>query len=80
MCVKRLTSVLSLAIPSTLSERYGIQDADVRLSGWAPRIPRFGFRIDVELAVRETPTARDAIALNDATAISTSTATPAAGP
>jgi hypothetical protein len=64
---------------STLSERYGIQDADVSLSGWAPRLPRFGFRIDVELAVRATPT-RSTIALNDATAITTTSPTPAAGP
>jgi hypothetical protein len=35
---------------STLEERYGIQDADVRLTpGWAPWLPRFGFRIDVDL-------------------------------
>jgi hypothetical protein len=38
---------------STLSRRYGIQDADVRLSGWAPRLPRFSFRIEASLAARE---------------------------
>jgi hypothetical protein len=33
---------------STLSGRYGIQDSEVHLSpGWAPWLPRFGFRIDV---------------------------------
>jgi len=39
---------------STLEERYGIQDADIRLSGWAPRFPRFESRIEVTLAHRET--------------------------
>ncbi|MBI2767872.1 MAG: baseplate J/gp47 family protein [Chloroflexi bacterium] len=35
---------------STLAGRYGIQDSDVRLSpGWAPWVPRFGFRISVVL-------------------------------
>ncbi len=35
---------------SILAERYGIQEADVDLSpGWAPWLPRFDFRIDVEL-------------------------------
>jgi len=40
---------------STLQSRYGIQDTEVQLSGWAPRLPRFGSRINVVLAVRETP-------------------------
>lgn len=65
---------------STLSERYGIEDADVRLSGWAPRLPRFGFRIDVELAVRETPTRPGDAPPNDATAITSTTAAETAGP
>ena len=35
---------------STLQSRYGIQDADVSVSpGWAPWLPRFAFRIDVDL-------------------------------
>jgi len=35
---------------SILAERYGIQESDVDLSpGWAPWLPRFDFRIDVEL-------------------------------
>jgi hypothetical protein len=39
---------------STLVERYGIQEAEVDLSpGWAPWLPRFNSRIDVEL-VAET--------------------------
>jgi len=38
------------AAKSTLADQYGIQDADVDLSpNWAPRLPRFDFRIDVEL-------------------------------
>lgn len=40
---------------STLQERYGIQEADVDLTpGFAPRLPRFGFRINVDF--REPPT------------------------
>ncbi len=58
---------------STLDSRYGIQDADVRVSAWAPRIPRFGFRIDVGLAVRETPVALGASLTNGATTTSTTT-------
>jgi hypothetical protein len=35
---------------STLASRYGIQDAKVSVSpGWAPWLPRFGFRIEVYL-------------------------------
>ena len=65
---------------STLSDRYGIEDAEVRLSSWAPRLPRFGFRIDVELAVREEPESTDTAPLDDTTAITTAAATPTAGP
>jgi hypothetical protein len=64
---------------STLSGRYGIQDADVRLSGWAPRLPLFGFRIDVNLAVREAVTGAGAALPNGRTATATTTATPAPG-
>lgn len=64
---------------STLSERYGIQDADVRLSSWAPRLPWFGFRITVKLAARETPTAPGATHPDDARTATTA-ATPAPGP
>lgn len=44
---------------STLALRYGIQRADVNLSpGWAPWLPRFGFRIDVDLrGATPTPSA-----------------------
>ena len=36
---------------SILRERYAIQEADVRVvPSWAPFLPRFGFRLDVELA------------------------------
>lgn len=35
---------------SIVQERYGIEDVEVDLTpGWAPWIPRFGFRIDVQL-------------------------------
>lgn len=44
---------------STLASRYGIQDAQVSVSpGWAPWLPRFGFRIAVEL--RSQPQERTA--------------------
>ncbi|MEO8538846.1 MAG: baseplate J/gp47 family protein [bacterium] len=64
---------------STLSKRYGIQDADVRLSGWAPRIPRFGFRIDVALAAREPATNPGSASQNASTAITTTAATASPG-
>ncbi|MFN8618564.1 MAG: baseplate J/gp47 family protein [Dehalococcoidia bacterium] len=65
------------AAKSTLDRQYGIQDAEIRLSGWAPRIPRFGFRIDVGLAVREQPAATGTSLSNGAT---TPTATSNPGP
>lgn len=38
---------------STLAEQYGIQDTELKLTpGFAPWIPRVGFRIDVELKSR----------------------------
>jgi len=38
---------------STLARRYGIDDAEVDVSpGWAPLLPRFGFRLRVELRSR----------------------------
>jgi hypothetical protein len=63
---------------STLSERDGILDAEVRLSGWAPRLPRFGFRIDVNLAAREATNGSGFAISNDTTATSTTAATPTA--
>jgi len=40
---------------STLARRYGIDDAEVGVSpGWAPWLPRFGFRISVELRSRDS--------------------------
>lgn len=37
------------AAKSILESRYGIQEAEVEVSpDWAPRLPRFGFRINVE--------------------------------
>ena len=42
-----------------LAERYGIEDAEVTLTpGWAPWMPRFGFRLDVEFRSR---TAEEAV-------------------
>ena len=64
---------------STLSGRYGIQDADVRLSGWAPRLPRFGFRIDVNLAAREATNGSGFSLPNGTTANATTATTPPAG-
>lgn len=61
---------------STLDSRYGIQDADVRVSAWAPRIPRFGFRIRVGLAVRETPATSAPSLTNGPTTTPTATTTP----
>lgn len=68
------------AAKSTLDERYGIQDADVRVSAWAPRIPRFGFRIRVGLAVRETPAAPGPSLTNGATTTTTAAAASTPGP
>ncbi|MGE0601862.1 MAG: baseplate J/gp47 family protein [Dehalococcoidia bacterium] len=65
---------------STLSERYGIQDAEVRLSGWAPRLPRFGFRIDVNLAARPATNGSGFAIPNDTTPTTTATATATAVP
>lgn len=55
------------AARSTLQSRYDIQDADVSVSpGWAPWLPRFEFRIDVQLkSPSEEPSPpADAAALN----------------
>jgi hypothetical protein len=41
---------------SILRERYAIQESDVRVvPGWAPFLPRFGFRLDVQLAAKPAP-------------------------
>jgi len=65
---------------STLSERYGIEDAEVNLSPWAPRLPRFGFRINVELAAREEAESSAAAPTDDTAANATSAPAPTAGP
>lgn len=40
---------------STVQERYGIEDVEVDLTpGWAPWVPRFGFRIDVDVSGSES--------------------------
>ena len=64
---------------STLAERYGIQDAEVTVfPGWAPRLPRFDFRISVELKTRSGERTRAKPGINDASP--TPTGTPAATP
>jgi hypothetical protein len=42
---------------AALKERYGMQEATVQLSpGWAPWVPRFGFRIEVDFREAATDT------------------------
>ncbi|MGE5595543.1 MAG: baseplate J/gp47 family protein [Hyphomicrobiales bacterium] len=62
---------------STLTERYGIQEPQVDLSpGWAPWLPRFDFRLDVELmAEPEAEAPATTAAEGDGTA-ATATPTP----
>ena len=64
------------AAKSTLSERYGIDGAEVSVSpGWAPRVPRFGFRIEVEFrGPAATKATSESNSKNDATPTSSSTA------
>lgn len=46
---------------SILASRYGIDDAEVEITpGWAPWLPRFGFRIDVEFRSRPPATTSNA--------------------
>ena len=41
------------AAKQVLADRYGIEDAEVSITpGWAPWMPRFGFRTDVEFRAR----------------------------
>jgi hypothetical protein len=66
---------------SILRERYGIQEPEVSLSpGWAPWLPRFAFRINVDL--RGTPDISPAgsPAGNGTNAPPTATTTPGATP
>ena len=69
---------------STLETQYGIQDADVSVSpGWAPWLPRFSFRIGVDLRSKAAEDAAAAEgASSDATATTTATAnaSPVASP
>jgi Baseplate J-like protein len=58
---------------SILRERYAIQDAEVAVTpGWAPWLPRFAFRIEVEL--NTPPPASPAATKSDATTTTTATA------
>ncbi len=61
---------------STLSDRYGIDDVQVSVSpGWAPRVPRFGFRIEVELrSPAATKPTSESNAKNDAAPTASATA------
>ena len=66
-----------------LRERYGIADPDVDLTpGWAPWLPRFAFRISVEVRQKsaDPPPTASPVAKNDATRTATPgpSATPAA--
>ena len=62
---------------STLKSRYGIEDVDVEMTpGWAPRLPRFDFRISVKLGVR--PVASDSTPKQSNNATPTAAVTPAA--
>ena len=41
------------AAEAELATRYGIDDVEIDLTpGWAPRLPRFGFRLDIQFASR----------------------------
>jgi len=68
---------------STLEERYGIQEAKVRVTpSWAPWVPRFGFRISVTLREpdEETRGSGAPATANAAVPTPTSAATPATNP
>ncbi|MEO9255178.1 MAG: hypothetical protein ABI305_06540, partial [Tepidiformaceae bacterium] len=61
---------------STLKSQYGIQDSDVNVTpGWAPWLPRFNFRISVDM--RSKPVTPDA-STNEGTAANGSTPAPVA--
>jgi hypothetical protein len=67
---------------SILQTRYGIDEVEVDLSpSWAPRLPRFGFRIDVEFRNRPAAddsqaTASSAVQFGSANAATTSSPVP----
>lgn len=69
---------------SILASRYGIDDAEVDVTpGWAPWLPRFGFRIDVEFRSRtpaETPNAEGAAEHAPGPTATAPAATPSPGP
>ncbi len=55
-------------VRSTLAERYGIQDSELKLTpGWSPRFPRATFRISVELKNRQAEQAGEATPPNAVT-------------
>ena len=69
------------AAKSTLAERYGIQDSEVSVSpGWAPWLPRFDFRISVEMKTRPAETGRVEPGKNDASPTPTRAAAANPGP
>lgn len=66
---------------STLAERYGIQDAELKVSpGWAPRIPRASFRIDVELKHHATDEVAESPGPSNAGSATQGTASPTPRP
>ena len=66
---------------SILSGRYGIQDAKVSLSpGWAPWLPRFGFRIGVRLEASALQAGAGALETNGRSTTTRRTPTPTATP
>ncbi len=68
---------------STLASRYGIQRADVKVTpGWAPWLPRFGFRIGVDLRSEKAGTPEQGSPANGATTTPAATAgaTPTTAP
>ncbi|MBI5948873.1 MAG: hypothetical protein HY875_12115 [Chloroflexi bacterium] len=68
---------------STLASRYGIQRADVKVTpGWAPWLPRFAFRIGVDLRSEKAGTPEQGAPTDGSTTTPAATAgtTPTAAP
>ena len=66
---------------SILSHRYGIQDPEVSLSpGWAPWLPRFGFRISVTLKASAPAPGAGVLETNGISTDTRRAATPSATP
>jgi Baseplate J-like protein len=66
---------------SILRERYGIQDAGVKVTpGWAPWLPRFGFRINVKLNTPPAPLSLATTKTDATTTATAATSSPTAAP